>query len=97
MQSQFRFTRATLDHPQHLQRVLSDTTVEGLLFFLPLGGVLLVAVVLAGGGLGYPRHIGRPERVIMYAGDAEAVVGHAVTLARRENLFFCDALRRWFL
>ena len=47
MQSQFRFTRATLDHPQHLQRVLSDTTVEGLLFFLPLGGVLLVAVVLA--------------------------------------------------
>jgi len=47
MQAQFRFTRAALDHPQHLQRVLSDTTFEGLLFFLPLGGVLLLAIVLA--------------------------------------------------
>jgi flagellar biosynthetic protein FlhB len=47
MQAQFRFTRASLDHPEHLQRVLSDTTVQGLLFFLPLGGVLLLAIVLA--------------------------------------------------
>ena len=47
MQAQFRFTRAALEHPQHMQRVLSDTTAEGLMFFLPLGGVLLLAIVLA--------------------------------------------------
>ena len=47
MQAQFRFTRAALDHPQHLQRVLSDTTAEGLMFFLPLGVVLLLAILLA--------------------------------------------------
>ena len=47
MQAQFRFTRASLEHPQHLQRVLGDTTWEGLLFFLPLGGVLLLAILLA--------------------------------------------------
>ncbi len=37
--------------------------------------------MLAGGILGYPRHIGRPETVIMYAGDAEAFEEHAATLA----------------
>ena len=37
--------------------------------------------MLAGGILGYPRHIGRPETVIMYAGDAAAFEGHAATLA----------------
>lgn len=47
MQDSFRFTRASLDHPEHMQRVLSDTTAQGLLFFLPLGVVLLVAIVLA--------------------------------------------------
>ena len=31
--------------------------------------------MLAGGILGYPRHIGRPETVIMYAGDAGRVRG----------------------
>ena len=31
--------------------------------------------MLAGGILGYPRHIGRPETVIMYAGDAGGVRG----------------------
>ena len=36
---------------------------------------------LAGGILGYPRHIGRPETVIMYAGDAGAFDEHADTLA----------------
>ena len=39
------------------------------------------ARVLAGGILGYPRHIGRPETVIMYAGDAGAFEEHAATLA----------------
>jgi len=47
MQAQFRFTRAALDHPGHMVRVLSDTTTEGLMFFLPLGGVLLLAILLA--------------------------------------------------
>ena len=47
MQAPFRFTREALDRPEHLQRVLSDTTTEGLLFFLPLGGVLLLAILLA--------------------------------------------------
>ncbi len=47
MQSQFRFTRTALDHPEHLQRVLSDATLQGLMFFLPLGVVLLAAIVLA--------------------------------------------------
>ena len=37
--------------------------------------------MLAGGILGYPRHIGRPETVIMYAGDAGAFEEHAATLA----------------
>ncbi len=37
--------------------------------------------MLAGGILGYPRHIGRSETVIMYAGDAEAYKEHAATLA----------------
>jgi 3-hydroxyisobutyrate dehydrogenase-like beta-hydroxyacid dehydrogenase len=37
--------------------------------------------MLAGGILGYPRHIGRPETVIMYAGDADAFAEHAATLA----------------
>lgn len=37
--------------------------------------------MLAGGILGYPRHIGRPETVIMYAGDADAFADHAATLA----------------
>ena len=37
--------------------------------------------MLAGGILGYPRHIGRPETVIMYAGDAAAFEEHAATLA----------------
>jgi len=39
------------------------------------------ARMLAGGILGYPRHIGRPETVIMYAGDAEAFAEHEATLA----------------
>jgi 3-hydroxyisobutyrate dehydrogenase-like beta-hydroxyacid dehydrogenase len=39
------------------------------------------ARALAGGILGYPRHIGRPETVIMYAGDAGAYEEHADTLA----------------
>ena len=37
--------------------------------------------MLAGGILGYPRHIGRAETVIMYAGDADAFEAHAATLA----------------
>ena len=37
--------------------------------------------MLAGGILGYPRHIGRPETVIMYAGDAAPFEAHAATLA----------------
>jgi 3-hydroxyisobutyrate dehydrogenase-like beta-hydroxyacid dehydrogenase len=37
--------------------------------------------MLAGGILGYPRHIGRPETVITYAGDAGAFQEHAATLA----------------
>jgi 3-hydroxyisobutyrate dehydrogenase-like beta-hydroxyacid dehydrogenase len=37
--------------------------------------------MLDGGILGYPRHIGRPETVIMYAGDASAFDEHAATLA----------------
>ena len=37
--------------------------------------------MLAGGILGYPRHIGRPETMIMYAGDAAAYREHAATLA----------------
>ena len=37
--------------------------------------------MLAGGILGYPRHIGRPETVIMYAGDTEAFEAHEATLA----------------
>jgi 3-hydroxyisobutyrate dehydrogenase len=37
--------------------------------------------MLAGGILGYPRHIGGRETVIMYAGDAEAFEEHAATLA----------------
>jgi 3-hydroxyisobutyrate dehydrogenase-like beta-hydroxyacid dehydrogenase len=37
--------------------------------------------MLAGGILGYPRHIGRPETVIMYAGDGEAFDEHEDTLA----------------
>jgi 3-hydroxyisobutyrate dehydrogenase-like beta-hydroxyacid dehydrogenase len=37
--------------------------------------------MLAGGILGYPRHIGRAETVIMYAGDAGAFEQHAATLA----------------
>jgi 3-hydroxyisobutyrate dehydrogenase-like beta-hydroxyacid dehydrogenase len=37
--------------------------------------------MLDGGILGYPRHIGRPETVIMYAGDAGAFDEHAATLA----------------
>jgi 3-hydroxyisobutyrate dehydrogenase-like beta-hydroxyacid dehydrogenase len=36
--------------------------------------------MLAGGILGYPRHIGRAETVIMYAGDAGAFEEHAPTL-----------------
>ncbi len=47
MQAQFRFTRAALEHPGHMLRVLNDTTAEGLMFFLPLGGVLLLAILLA--------------------------------------------------
>jgi 3-hydroxyisobutyrate dehydrogenase-like beta-hydroxyacid dehydrogenase len=39
------------------------------------------AGTLAGGILGYPRHIGRPETVIMYAGDRGAFEEHATTLA----------------
>ncbi len=39
------------------------------------------ARMLAGGVLGYPRHIGRPDTVIMYAGDADAFQEHAATLA----------------
>jgi 3-hydroxyisobutyrate dehydrogenase len=39
------------------------------------------ARVLTGGILGYPRHMGRPETVIMYAGDAGAFEEHADTLA----------------
>jgi 3-hydroxyisobutyrate dehydrogenase-like beta-hydroxyacid dehydrogenase len=39
------------------------------------------ARMLAGGILGYPRHIGRPETVIMYAGDAGAFEEHRTTLA----------------
>ena len=39
------------------------------------------AHMLAGGILGYPRHIGRPETVIMYAGDAGAFEEHRATLA----------------
>ena len=35
--------------------------------------------MLAGGILGYPRHIGRPETVIMYAGDA----GRSTSTRRR--------------
>ena len=37
--------------------------------------------ILAGGILGYPRHIGRPETVIMYAGDAGAFEERQATLA----------------
>ena len=37
--------------------------------------------MLAGGILGYPRHVGRAETVIMYAGDAGAFDEHAATLA----------------
>ena len=37
--------------------------------------------MLAGGILGYPRHVGRAETVIMYAGDAGAFQEHAATLA----------------
>jgi 3-hydroxyisobutyrate dehydrogenase-like beta-hydroxyacid dehydrogenase len=37
--------------------------------------------MLAGGILGYPRHVGRAETVIMYAGDAGAFGEHAATLA----------------
>jgi 3-hydroxyisobutyrate dehydrogenase len=37
--------------------------------------------MLAGGILGYPRHIGRPETVIMYAGDAAVFERHEATLA----------------
>lgn len=37
--------------------------------------------MLAGGIFGYPRHIGRPETVILYAGDADAFDDHAATLA----------------
>jgi len=37
--------------------------------------------MLAGGILGYPRHIGRPETAIMYAGDAAVFEAHAATLA----------------
>ena len=37
--------------------------------------------MLAGGILGYPRHIGRAETVIMYAGDAAAFAEHGATLA----------------
>ena len=39
------------------------------------------AGMLAGGILGYPRHIGRRETVIMYAGDAAAYAEHQATLA----------------
>ena len=38
------------------------------------------ARMLAGGILGYPRHIGRRETVIMYAGDAAAYAEHQATL-----------------
>lgn len=37
--------------------------------------------MLAGGILGYPRHVGRAETVIMYAGDAGAFDEHEATLA----------------
>jgi 3-hydroxyisobutyrate dehydrogenase-like beta-hydroxyacid dehydrogenase len=37
--------------------------------------------MLAGGILGYPRHIGRADTVIMYAGDAGAFAEHEATLA----------------
>ena len=37
--------------------------------------------MLAGGILGYPRHVGRAETTIMYAGDAGAFHEHATTLA----------------
>jgi len=37
--------------------------------------------MLAGGILGYPRHVGRAETVIMYAGDGGAFDEHAATLA----------------
>ena len=37
--------------------------------------------MLAGGILGYPRHVGRADTVIMYAGDAGAFDEHAATLA----------------
>ena len=37
--------------------------------------------MLAGGILGYPRHVGRAETVIMYAGDAGSFREHAATLA----------------
>jgi 3-hydroxyisobutyrate dehydrogenase-like beta-hydroxyacid dehydrogenase len=39
------------------------------------------AGMLAGGILGYPRHIGRAETVIMYAGDAAAFAENEATLA----------------
>jgi 3-hydroxyisobutyrate dehydrogenase-like beta-hydroxyacid dehydrogenase len=37
--------------------------------------------MLAGGILGYPRHIGRPDTVIMYAGSESAYREHETTLA----------------
>jgi 3-hydroxyisobutyrate dehydrogenase len=37
--------------------------------------------MLAGGIVGYPRHIGRPETVIMYAGEAAAFADNAAPLA----------------
>jgi 3-hydroxyisobutyrate dehydrogenase-like beta-hydroxyacid dehydrogenase len=37
--------------------------------------------VLCGGIVGYPRHVGRPETVILYAGDAAAFAEHEQTLA----------------
>jgi flagellar biosynthetic protein FlhB len=47
MRSQFLFSRAALDHPEHLQRVLAETIWLGLSVVLALGGVLLLSVVLA--------------------------------------------------
>jgi 3-hydroxyisobutyrate dehydrogenase-like beta-hydroxyacid dehydrogenase len=39
------------------------------------------ARMLSGAIAAYPRHIGRPETLILYAGDAEAFAAHAATLA----------------
>ena len=42
---------------------------------------VLGARPLCGGIVGYPRHIGRPDTVILYAGSAAAFAEHEETLA----------------